>query len=1221
MPTELTPSQERAATTFDRHLVVTAGAGAGKTRVLITRVMGLLEQGLAELDQVVALTFTNKAALEMKERLRQALEEAAAAASGEQAVLWERRKRDLEQARITTIHSFCTQLLREYPVEAEVDPQFSVLEEMEAALWLHEALDQSLLSLAEQGDEGVGQLLSLYARGTLLRELSGVYGRLREHGLEPDEAVAATARSLEESRRFLPDLARAITAGVTGLLAGLKARAGDGKGKTHARAAEQAVELQTRWDRAALALERLLAAAAEDRDPGPEDLALLEWLEPLSKVVSRNTRSLLAEIEALAEPLETFQDVVWGLSVTPASLAAGRLLQSAHGLYRERKLRAGALDFSDLQILARDLLRREEVASDLRQRLPFLMVDEYQDTNPLQSEIIGLWQPVNLFLVGDPKQSIYRFRGAEVELFRRARREIPEAGGEEVLLAENFRSRQGLIHFSNYLFRALMQEDYDEAVPGRQDEAEGGGQGQTLPPVEVLLPRALKDGEAGRDSGSSRQDDVALEAEAVAAYVHRLVDEGIFRVEDHPVRYGDFAVLMRATTDMGRYEQALRARGIPYYVVSGRGFYSKQEVRDCLNLLRGLENPADEISLVGALRSPFFGLSDETLFLLRRQEGLASWLDRLAAPPTGLEPVQAGLVQRASRLLSRFRLLQSRLPLPDLLEAVLEETGYSLVALGGHDGEQVIANLRKLVALARRLGQGTAGLREFIALVEEFEDREAREGEAAIQSGQGDTVKLMSVHQSKGLEFPVVVVADLARTQQALRGMLYRPELGLGLSAVGPDGERRTTWLRRRLEEEERRLERQESMRVLYVATTRARDRLVLAGTKSRINTARDYLEMASWLEWLCRALGITDTDELQAARAEGVPAYRPFGAPPDTTPGLARVRLWLPDDIAGLLAAEAQGGTKAPAGSTPIPEPPPDLLEAAGFLPDRGRRTGAGSQPGAGVGGVGPESPVSWSVTDLMTYQGCPRRFGLERRFGLPTDRPAGRGQGQFPEARGLDAITRGNLVHRVAERLRHPDQLDDLLAQVLREAGLTEEARARAAEKEVRPLLERYLRSEVFAVIASGLSRAEQAFQYRLPGTLLSVGGVMDNLVTAADGRHLVIDFKTNAIGPDEVEETAGKYRIQMETYALVAHRLLRLPVEACWLYFLQPDVCLRIPVAGDDLDGIEIRLKDLVATMTEGRSLTDYPPQVGNHCLTCPQRDFCRASGALAGHGEVS
>ncbi|MGE5591485.1 MAG: UvrD-helicase domain-containing protein, partial [Bacillota bacterium] len=894
MPDELTASQERAATTFDRHLVVTAGAGAGKTRVLIARVMGLLEQGLAELDQVVALTFTNKAALEMKERLRQALEQAAAAASGEQAALWERRKRDLDQARITTIHSFCTQLLREYPVEARVDPQFTVLEEMEAAIWLHQALDESLLGMAEQGDEGVAQLLSIYPRGALLGELAGVYGRLREHGLEPDEALLATARSLDESRRLLPDLARAVTDGVAGLLAGLQGRAGDGKGKANARASEQAAELQARWGRAGAALEQLLAVAAEGRTPGPEDLALLERLAPLGKVVTRNNRSLLAEIDALAEPLNALQDVVWGLAIAPASLAAGRLLQSAHDLYQERKLQAGALDFSDLQILARDLLRRPEIAADLRQRFPYLMVDEYQDTNPLQSQIIHLWQPANLFLVGDPKQSIYRFRGAEVELFRRARQEIPAAGGEEVLLAENFRSRPGLIHFSNYFFRALMQDDYEDALPGRPDAG-----GDPAPSVEVLLPRALKEGEAARDAGAGRQDDVALEAEAVAAHIERLVEEGSLQVEDRPVRWGDIAVLMRATTDMGRYEQALRERGIPYFVVSGRGFYGKQEIRDCLNLLRALDNPADEISLVGALRSPFFGLSDETLFLLRQQEGPANWLGRLDAPPGGLDPVQAGLVQRASRLLGRFRLLQARLPLPDLLETVLEETGYGLVALGGHGGEQVAANLRKLTALARRFSQAPLGLRKFISLVEEFEDREAREGEAAIQSAQGDTVKLMSVHQSKGLEFPVVVVADLARTQQPLRGMIYRPELGIGLSAVTPDGERRTTWLRRRLEEEERRLERQESMRVLYVAATRARDRLVLAGTKHRINTARDYMEMASWLEWLCRALGITDTDELQAARREGEPSYRPFAAPSGTAPELARVRLWLPDEVA----------------------------------------------------------------------------------------------------------------------------------------------------------------------------------------------------------------------------------------------------------------------------------------------------------------------------------
>ncbi|MHB9144228.1 MAG: UvrD-helicase domain-containing protein [Symbiobacteriia bacterium] len=1270
---QLTDSQARAATTFDRHLVVTAGAGAGKTRVLIARILGLLAEGKASLEQLVALTFTNKAAAEMKQRLRQALAERAAgdtaggATAGGTAtggaVDWERLLRDLDQARITTIHSFCGQLLREYPLAAGVDPQFGVLEESEADLWLQEALDEALLAIADEGDEGVAQLLTHYPRVTLLKDLASVYAKAREHGLDPARVTEDTRRTLAESRVLLPDLAAAVARAVLDMAAALEAKAAaeggkGGKGRGPGRAAQQRQELLVRWQRGQQALEELLSLAGGGNFETDVD-RLLAALQPVGKVVNRQSRSLIAEVDGLQAALEALQDVVWGLFLEPAALAAGRLLERTHASYQQRKNRSGSLDFSDMQLLARDLLLgRPEVAAELRERFPFLMVDEYQDTNPLQSELIALWGPQNLFVVGDPKQSIYRFRGAAVELFRQARRDIPAAGGEEVALVENFRSREALIHFVNFLFGAIMGEAFEASLPGNAllaqpsgSMAQPGGSmagpsGSAAEPdqpavapvparVELLLPRAMEGeeegsgnddkGRSGNDAKGSggtqvpkslRGDDLDLEARLVAGRIRQLVESGEALVledgEERPVRFGDIAILLRSTKVFSDYERALREARVPYYVVSGRGFYAKQEVRDCLNLLRALDNPEDEISLVGALRSPFFGLSDETLFWLMQASSGHTWWERLATPPPQVEPGQQELVSRANDMLTRFRLLQPRLPLGDLVERVLAETDYVLVALAGWDGEQVFANLRKLTGLARRFSQrGVNQLRDFIAIVLEFEAREVREGEALVQAGESDSVKVMSVHQSKGLEFPVVFVADLARPALPQRGMLYRPGMGLGLSALTADGERLPTWARRRLEEEEKRLEREEDVRVFYVAATRARDLLILAGTRARINTARDYSEMGTWLEWVCRALGITDTGSLEARRQQGdLGACLSYPAPPDAAPGSGWLRLWLPAEAAGLPAKQQASPAPAPSPETaPLPSadpaPSPDLLAG---------KASVGRQAAEGIA-------ASWSVTDFMTYTRCARHFALERRLGVP-----GRRRGTQAAAAGssgggrLDAISRGNIVHRVLERLRRPEDAGRLLGLALQEAGFSQEAQRRTAAKEVEPLIERYLASDVFRTIADGQSQAERSFQYRLPGTRLAVTGVIDNLVTTKAGESLVIDFKTNHIGADQVEGTAAEYRIQMETYVLVANRLLQAAVRECWLYFLTPDVRYPIQVGEAALAGVEERLTTLARAMAAGQGLADYPPTVGPHCFTCPQRDFCQAGGVLAHLEEV-
>ncbi len=873
---EFTPAQHDAVH-LPYTLVVTAGAGSGKTRVLVERAVRLLLASVSSLPTnhadtipgILAITFTDKAAREMRERVRAAVEaRAQAAASLAERALWEDVRSAVEGARIGTIHSFCMELLRAQPAESGLDPQFVVLDEVEAA-WLVQESVQAALSEAAAGEQATAAHTP-DVRGLLeafgLNELRAMLIEMLQGGPEVQSVVS----SLPAQPADLLTLWREQLA------------------VAQARASCELVGSET-WRGASETL-RLLAAVAPAADRiGGQVVALGDWLQQVASAASpaagqpavpdfgpvqainlqggskkqwadaADLASAKEALKALREACRSYADI---LALVPdaaleqraasATVALGALYRRALAHYTRRKEQRDALDYDDLEQRARLLLEAHPpVRARWRAEFQAVLVDEFQDTNDEQRAIIsaltGLNEPADatgaagaaerpgLFVVGDGKQSIYRFRGADVQVFREVAADVQQQGGQIVALDTSFRSHPLLLAWINRVAQSIFARD------------------RTLRPYEVPFEplqsyRAAPDHSRcielhSIESTSTISDARTLEARIIAERIRALKEgqagaivydsvKGGWRCAD----YGDVAILCQASTVFEYYEQALRAAGIPYLTTAGRGYYGRKEVQDLVHLLRVLNDPADELALVGVLRSPLFALDDATILRLRFAHARSLWSalmqpgDEQQETGAGTDAGQADTAPAlafARDTLRELYRLRGRLTVVELLRTALATTGYLATISGLEDGARRRVNIEKLLEAARRAG--TTGLLAFSEYLENLLSVEPREGEAPLEA-EG-SVRLMTVHKSKGLEFPIVVLPDLGRGSLARRETwLARRAYGLALRLRDQRGETQLSSVCQLARYEERLMEQAERDRLLYVALTRASDYLILSG-------------------------------------------------------------------------------------------------------------------------------------------------------------------------------------------------------------------------------------------------------------------------------------------------------------------------------------------------------------------------------------------------------
>lgn len=770
---------------------IDAGAGTGKTFVLTRRILNLLRSGL-KAEELVAVTFTEAAAAELRSRLQTLLDEEAQRLHDPQLL---EAARALPLAQISTIHALCARILRDHPVESGAGMRFTVLDEAQTSVWMEQNLPE------------------------VLGELSAA-----------DFGEIPAQHALDAVSLMLRDPYRAEQA----LQVSMRTQAGE-EAELKARLVEERAALADRWEKSLLTLQSYAATSPTDplevgrqavlhaaQADGSWDVRCATMRSVLSGIRrSAGTAKVwqghkdeihhaLNELRAITQPLPLEQQL-WQCQALPV---LEKLYYQAQEKLDERKRQQEILTFADLERLAAQALAEPQVRQYYARRWKALLVDEFQDTSPLQWEIISALSEhgLNFTVVGDEKQSIYAFRGADVTLFRKARQSVAVQGGESRALTTSFRTHHALVEVVNTFFANYMPGPVSpESTAATFSPLKASRQTPPFPSdtceFHVVTGAGLKD--------PMRQ----AEARLIAHRIQSLLSEGRAvdgRGSSRPLAYRDIAILLRTRTHLAQYEAALFTAGIPYVVQGGTGLLWRPEVRDLRSLLQFLANPADDLALAATLRSPLVGWTDEQLLNAARtrstEESLWSSLD---APPELLSRL---LDARASRSASA------------LITLALEHSDFGPVMATMPDGQRRLANIDAFLGLLHRYAtEGRGGVQQVSRALQESVRLELPVPEATL--GSDDAVQIMTIHGSKGLEYPVIIIPDLlAEGRSDSAPVLIHEEHGLSLRIPGvkPDDhpERHRFLLdlaaERRFSEDER---------IKYVALTRAADTLILTLT------------------------------------------------------------------------------------------------------------------------------------------------------------------------------------------------------------------------------------------------------------------------------------------------------------------------------------------------------------------------------------------------------
>jgi ATP-dependent helicase/nuclease subunit A len=887
-------ARERIRTSLDESLLVEAAAGTGKTTELINRVVAVLSGGRGKVENLVAVTFTRKAAGELKLRLRQELDRAlgaararveaaeegsaAGAAAGQEGLRLEHAIAHLEEARIGTIHSFCADLLRERPVEAEVDPAFQEISEPEEKRllrrafrkWLEAELKEGSAILrrsferGRRGDQGATE--SLYQAGIDYKDFRDFNRPWQRRAFPRQERIdwllerVEKLADLSQSPANRQDALFESLLGVRELAERLRRERKEGVRRD-----------DDRWEGL---LVRLAEQLGRNRKKGRG---------PYAQDVLRE--DVLRQREALLEDLRRFA-ADSGADLAALLQAEMRKLVDA---YDRLKRAAGALDFVDLLLLARNLVRgNAAVRRYLQQKFTHIFVDEFQDTDPLQAEVLLLlaadnpeetdWRqarpaPGKLFLVGDPKQSIYRFRRADVMLYQELRDRLRERGVALVHLTHSFRAPRPLQEAINQAYAPAMQQNRLSGQPGYV-RLEGNREPIAGQPYLVALP--VPEPYGGREHAGPRAIEASL-PEAVGGFVNWLLHESGWKVrkpdsgsseELVPIEPSHIAILFRRFTSWGRdvtreYRRALEAREIMHLVVGATAIHTREEMETLRAALAAIEWPEDELSVFATLKGSIFALPDSALLRYRQ---LARTLHPFRRRPERLEKDLEPVAQALDALAGLHRRRNGRAvveTLQELLESTRAHAGFALRPAG----HQALANVYRLCDEARNFeARGGISFRAFIEELESQAEREERSESLVFEEG-AEGVRLITVHKAKGLEFPVVILADL--TAKLAREASRYTDREQGLCAQRLAGCEPWDLLEHQGEETAR--DGAEGIRVAYVAATRARDLLV-------VTTVGESPYQGGWLEPLNRSLY---PDPERARHSRPAPGCPPFGRLP----------------------------------------------------------------------------------------------------------------------------------------------------------------------------------------------------------------------------------------------------------------------------------------------------------------------------------------------------
>lgn len=1155
---QLTRSQEDALN-IEKHVCVTAGAGSGKTTVLVQRYLKILREGNATPRKIVAITFTEKAAAEMKDRIIKEMSGTAENTDVEHSNSLQYFRDEMNAAHISTIHAFCASILREFPFQAHVPANFSIVQGIDQKLLLQKTIRETLKDIATNSDDPHrAELTHLLQRYGGQQKLADFFADLverrdiLEHLIQeiysnPNDTEIHT--NLE--RQIRKELMSKID--VAEFIRCLNAVLEVAKG--------------TKAENAKNLIQQLEALYKQNPD-SPEGLNLLkeigdlitiqngsiatggflpksvdrtgiadqiDFLESTAKkikdvptVKKEKDDNKKADVETVKKEKddEVVTDDNFLISTTRDLLTLyKRILKD----YQNAKLSQSTLDFNDLQLKTRDLLRdNEEIRQQLVDRYKFYMVDEFQDTNKLQHELVMLLtnelKSANLFIVGDPKQSIYAFRGADVRVFNKTRQNIVENDGLAISLKENFRSLRGLIGFTNYFFGHLMRDGsenefevpYEPLIKARKVKANGG--------IKILLGK--------------KRDEAANEYAFIARHIKNMKhngdtvwvrDENNAEVE-RPIEYGDIAILIRSRTHLPEIEHALLEAGIPYLTTGGIGFYQRQEIYDIWNYLNFLNAPVkNQVSLAAVLRGPAFGISDAELYEISSQENIEFWEKVLnyQAPSEHL--------RNAIDTLKKHIEIAQRTSVNQLIVTIVNETGLIGTLKTGKQGQQRWANYQKLLELARNFDgdENTQILPDFIEFLDTLITEEPREGQAPVEASSG-AVQIMTIHAAKGKEFPIVILPCLDRKGRTDSEPFIDETFGIGFSPLKPDDGYRKTEpsIIAHMKNQSSEKETAEKKRLLYVGATRAEDRLILSGTLSEKGEAQQMLK------WLDTHLDICDGEDDLPNLPFKLNVFRQLEDSTSTDETL--------DDI------------------TPIefPECLPSALEPTVIS-------------------------AAFSVTELANYARCPLRYQLENVLQIPRN---GQGDADSDETE-IDAAIRYTLgrIRQSSDR----QNLDALIQQA--HDNFPEITTESTSEPILRKHANSFANSELGHIaLDASQTYTNQQVHADIEGHIIE--GRFDRLFKDKTGHWQIINYETT-----DTQNSDTDYP-EMELYSLLAHRRYpEQPTVTINIFFTEQDHYIQKHFSIAELQEATEHWQKKISALQQGIYKKNR-----NHCSFCPYAD---------------
>lgn len=1256
--TKWTKEQQSAIDTRGCNLLVAAAAGSGKTAVLVQRIIKMIteEKDAVDIDKLLVVTFTNAAAAEMRERIGDAISKELDKFPDSKVL--QRQLTLLSKSNITTMHSFCLDVIRNNFHYIDLDPNFRIADSTEALLLKQEVIQDLFEEKYEEEDKGFLTLVDCFTSGKNDIRLQEIVDDLYDFSMSgpwPEKWLLEKAEDFNLSEDF--DIANSIWGKVIieninlelngikeKLLQALKlCEASQGLepyGETIKEDFQIIEDIDSSMENSFEELYKTLSSVkfktikkcGKDADKDAQ-----ERVKALRDEVKKKTKALSEDFFEIS-PKE-MKDTL--CEMYPVMKALSMLVIEFDQRYKLRKKERGLLDFNDLEHLCLHILTEKDeqgniipsnVALELREKFEEVLVDEYQDSNSVQETIINMvsrknTDRPNVFMVGDVKQSIYRFRQARPELFLEKYKEYPEEEGynnRKILLYKNFRSREEVINSVNYIFKSIMSRtigelEYDEkevlnlgaSFKENNEESTIIGGSTELHIInrsgkEEVIEESSDSGEQ-EESGILEEEDldnIQLEARFVAKRIKELMnpsEEGTFKVYDkelgdyRPVKYKDIVILMRATSNWApSFVEELGAEGIPVYADAGSGYFQTVEIRTVMALLQVIDNPLQDIPMISVLRSPIFSFTPEELIDLRiynREKYFYEAIKEIAIAELEDLPKEVEQYEYEKNLkkkcqyviecIDRWRERSLHTPIDEFIWYLYTDTSYYGFVRAMPNGAQRQANLRILFQRARQYEKTSfKGLFNFINFINKLKKSNGDMGSAKILGENEDVVRIMSIHKSKGLEFPVVILSGAGKNFNLMdlnKDILFHEEMGYGPDYINLDRRISYPTIAKQAIRKKFKLESlSEEMRILYVAFTRAKEKLIITGSVADIEkssekwcysaaqskdkvSANEIYKGKSYLDWVGMALAKHKAGEV--IRTCGKVNFNI-----EENQDLSKwdIKLWNKDDII-------------------VDKNPEDVDEFYDieelFIDKQDKNREIISQRLDWVYKYIYSSniPANISVSELKRE--ALRDEAQDNVFNLYKSKIIKKPL-FLQENRGLSSAEKGTAIHNVMQHL-DLDKVDDfnsikdqLDLMVAKELMTLEEVKAVRIQK-ILTFFESAIGQRILKVYSTnGKVYREVPFYMHIPSTLVKkdlpediykeekvrVQGVIDCFFEEEDGIVLV-DYKTDYVGEKGLEEIKERYKIQIAYYEEALRRVTGKPVKEKYLYLFYNNALVEI------------------------------------------------------------